>query len=178
MFGGNLGIPQGIDFLIDCIYELCDYKRAYFVIVGDGTERDRIEAKVNQLQLNNLSLLKHLPKADYDRLMLECDVGLVCLDKRFTIPNCPSRTLAYMDMALPILAATDNASDIRVLLNEAQCGLWAYSGDKEGFKEQIRILCEDRDMRIKMGQNGRRYLEENFDVSRSVEIIARHLELV
>jgi glycosyltransferase involved in cell wall biosynthesis len=178
VFGGNLGIPQGIDFLVDCIYELRDYKQAYFVVVGDGTERDRIEAKVNQLQLNNLSLLRHLPKADYDRLMLECDVGLVCLDKRFTIPNYPSRTLAYMDMALPILAATDNVSDIRVLLNEAQCGLWAYSGDKEGFKEQVRVLCEDRDMRIRMGQNGRRYLEENFDVSRSVEIISRHLDLV
>ena len=61
VFGGNLGIPQGLDFLVDCIDELCDYKRAYFVIVGDGTERDRIEAKVNQLQLNNLSLLRHLP---------------------------------------------------------------------------------------------------------------------
>jgi glycosyltransferase involved in cell wall biosynthesis len=174
VFGGNLGIPQGIDFLINCVEELRDYEQAYFVIVGDGTERGRIEAMVNKLKLDNLCMLKHLPKEDYDSLILECDVGLVLLDKRFTIPNYPSRTLAYMDMALPVLAATDKASDINDLLNDAQCGLWAYSGDKEGFIKHVKQLCENQELRIQMGENGRLYLEEHFDVARSVKILEGH----
>lgn len=175
VFGGNLGIPQGIDFLIDCLEKLQAYEKAYFLIVGDGTERGRIETRINDLWLQNVKLLNHISKNDYDQLIYECDVGLVLLDKRFTIPNYPSRTLAYMDMALPVLAATDNASDVKDLLKEAECGLWAYSGDHSGFIEQVHFLCENSETRIQMGQNGRKYLEENFDVSRSVAILERRL---
>jgi glycosyltransferase involved in cell wall biosynthesis len=174
VFGGNLGIPQGLEFLIDCIADLQNYYEAFFLIVGDGTERKNIEAKIKRLKLENVLLLQRLPKDDYDNLILECDVGLVSLDKRFTVPNYPSRTLAYMDMALPILAVTDKASDIKELLNEAQCGLWAYSGEKIGFTEQVKNLCENKELCIQMGKNGRRYLEEKFDVSRSVKILEDH----
>ena len=81
-----------------------------------------------------------------------------------------------MDMSLPILAATDRASDIKDLLEEAQCGLWSYSDDKEAFIKNIKYLFENKDLRIKMGQNGRKYLEQNFDVTRSVNIIKSHLK--
>lgn len=174
VFGGNLGIPQGLGFLIDCIADLHNYHEAFFLIVGDGTERQNIEAEIKRHKLKNVLLLQRLPKDDYDNLILECDVGLVSLDKRFSVPNYPSRILAYMDMALPILAATDRASDIKELLEEAQCGLWAYSGDKVGFYEQVESLCENKELRIQMGKNGRQYLEENFDVSRSVKILESH----
>lgn len=174
VFGGNLGVPQGIDFLIDCIKELRSYEQAFFVIIGDGTERERIEAKIKRLKLYNINVFQYLPKEEYDDLILQCDVGLVMLDKRFTIPNFPSRTLAYMDVAIPILAATDMASDIKDLLNEAQCGLWAYSGDKNNFLNQVKYLCENQNLRIQFGQNGRKYLEEHFDVAKSVQILKNH----
>ena len=79
-------------------------------------------------------------------------------------------------MSLPILAATDRSSDIKDLLKEAKCGLWSYSGDKKDFINNIKYLCENKDLRIKMGQNGRKYLEQNFDISRSVNIIKSHLK--
>lgn len=176
VFGGNLGIPQGVGFLIDCLEKLQTYENAYFLIVGDGTERAKIETRINDLKLQNVKLLNHIPKDDYDKLIYECDVGLVLLDKRFTIPNYPSRILTYMDMALPVLAATDNVSDIKDLLKEAECGLWAYSGDHSGFIEQVHFLCENSETRIQMGKNGRRCLEDNFDVSKSATIIKRHFE--
>lgn len=176
IFGGNLGIPQGLGFLINCIEELRNYDNAYFLIVGDGTEREKTETLINRLKLDNVLLMQRLPKRDYDKLMLECDVGLVMLDKRFTIPNYPSRILSYMEMALPMLAATDNSSDIKDLLEVAECGLWTYSGDKNNFVEMVKYLCENKELRIQMGQSGRRYLEEHFNVSRSVKILESHFE--
>ncbi|NMC58418.1 MAG: glycosyltransferase family 4 protein [Candidatus Methanofastidiosa archaeon] len=176
IFGGNLGIPQGIDFLLDCLDEMRNFNKAYFLIVGDGTEKERIKKKVINLNLKNVVFEDQMEKEDYRQILLECDVGLILLDKRFTIPNYPSRILSYIDMSLPILAATDRASDIKDLLKEAECGLWSYSDNKQDFIKNIKYLCENKDLRIKMGQNGRKYLEQNFDISRSVNIIKSHLK--
>ena len=38
IYGGNLGKPQGIDFMIQCLHSQADNKDAYFFIVGNGTE--------------------------------------------------------------------------------------------------------------------------------------------
>lgn len=176
IFGGNLGVPQGIDFLLDCLDEMRNFNKAYFLIVGDGTEKERIKKKTLDLDLKNIIIHDQMKIEDYNQLLSECDIGLILLDRRFTIPNYPSRILSYMDMSLPILAATDRASDIKDLLEEAQCGLWSYSGDKDDFIKNIKYLCKNKDLRIKMGQNGRKYLEQNFDVTRSVKIIKSHLK--
>lgn len=174
VFGGNLGLPQGINFLIECIEKLRDYEQAFFLIIGEGTERRKIEDQIKSKSITNAKFINRLPKSEYDQLIAECDVGLILLDKRFTIPNFPSRILGYMDMALPVLAATDKVSDIKNLLTEANCGLWAYSGDVEAFITQVKILCEEPENRKQMGQNGRSYLEQNYDVSKSVDILERH----
>ena len=51
--------------------------------------------------------MKYLPKAEYDRVTGACDVGMIFLDHRFSIPNFPSRLLGYMQAKLPVLAVTD-----------------------------------------------------------------------
>jgi glycosyltransferase involved in cell wall biosynthesis len=173
IFGGNLGKPQGVVFLLNCISELKAYEKAYFFIVGNGTEKSRIEKALEGC--SNAKYIGYLPKNEYDRLMKQCDVGLILLDKRFTIPNYPSRTLDYMSAEKPILAATDKNTDIRELLEEeAKCGKWCYSGDETAFIEKVKFFCENEDKIKELGCNGRRYLEANFDVKRSVEILEKH----
>ena len=49
-----------------------------------------------------------------------CDVGLIFLDKRFTIPNFPSRLLSYMQASMPVLAATDVNTDIGKVIEEGE----------------------------------------------------------
>jgi glycosyltransferase involved in cell wall biosynthesis len=173
VFGGNLGKPQGMDFLLHCIEKLQFYEKAYFLIVGSGTEKDKIE---NALKgSSNAKYIAYLPKRKFDCLMKQCDVGLIILDKRFTIPNYPSRILAYMSGEKPILAATDKNTDIRELVEEeAKCGKWCYSGDEAAFIEKVKFFCENEDKLKELGCNGRRYLEANFDVQRSVGILEKH----
>ena len=38
VYGGNLGKPQGIPFVIQCLSSQAENKDVYFIIVGDGTE--------------------------------------------------------------------------------------------------------------------------------------------
>ena len=94
IYGGNLGKPQGIDFLIRCLDVNKDRTDCHFLIVGNGTEYGKLESWYKQAKPKSVSLYARLPKEDYDILVQSCDVGLIFLDHRFLIPNFPSRLLS------------------------------------------------------------------------------------
>ena len=118
VYGGNLGKPQGIPFVIQCLSSQAENKDVYFIIVGDGTEYGKMETYFRETHPKNMRLMKRLPKNDFDRMIAACDVGMIFLDHQFTIPNFPSRLLAYMQAGLPVLACTDTNSDIGKVITE------------------------------------------------------------
>jgi len=176
LYGGNLGIPQGIDFLNEIISNFYKIENGYLLIIGSGTEFDKIKNHINNIKPKNVKLLNFMPRDEYNKILKISDVGLIFLDKRFTIPNYPQRLLGYMDYELPILAATDKVTDIKDTLKESNSGFWCESGDINCFIEKARKLANDEELRKKMGKNGRKYLEENFNIEKNIEIILNKLE--
>lgn len=140
VYGGNLGKPQGIEFIIDCLKSQENSEDVYFLIVGDGTEFGKLEAYFNETNTENMRLMKRLPKEDYDRMIAACDVGMIFLDHRFTIPNFPSRLLAYMQAGLPVLACTDPNTDVGKVITEGKFGWWCESNDVEEFSRLIEKI--------------------------------------
>lgn len=173
IYGGNLGKPQGVDFLIECLKSNSTNEKVYFVIAGSGTEYYKLKNFFDNEKDLNAQLFTQLPKFEYEVLANSCDVGLIFLDNRFTIPNFPSRLLSYMQASMPILAATDNNTDIGKIIEQGEFGLWCESGNIEMFNENINRLCNE-DLRERMGGNSRRYLEDNFTVEQSYNIIMDH----
>lgn len=176
IYGGNLGRPQGIGFLLEVIDYMKDRTDVFFLIVGSGTEYEKIKQHLEIGCYRNAKLFKFLPKEEYDVLLNSCDVGLIFLDPRFTIPNFPSRLTAYMEAALPVAAATDVNTDLKDILREADCGMWAENGDLKNFCAIIDTLASDSNLRYQMGLNGRKYLEKYYTVSRAYKIITSHLK--
>jgi len=162
-------------FLIECLKANKTNEQVYFVIAGSGTEFNKLKAFFINEQPNNAQLFEQLPKNDYEILANSCDVGLIFLDKRFTIPNFPSRLLSYMQASMPVLAATDINTDIGQVIEQGEFGYWCESSDVEQFNKKVQQLC-DRELRRKMGVNSRRYLEENYTAKHSYEIIMSHFE--
>lgn len=174
VYGGNLGRPQGLGFLMDCIRSQVENENIYFLIVGDGTEYKQLEDFVTNEKTGNVKLMKRLPKDDYDKMIAACDVGLIFLDHRFTIPNFPSRILAYMQAALPVLAATDTSTDIGKVITDGEFGFWCESNDISGFSEIIKKI--DTSDLLKLGENGRKYLEKYYTAENAYAIIANRLK--
>lgn len=175
LYGGNLGKPQAIDFLLECIETNQSNDQAFFVIVGAGTEFGKIEAYFRTKQPSNAKLIKELPKDEYEVLANACDIGLIFLHHHFTIPNFPSRILSYMQASIPVLAATDEHTDLRYALEQGNFGLWCNSSNVDQFNEKLQQLTNPlvRDM---MGRNARKYLEENYTTRHSYEMIMKHFE--
>ena len=132
----------------------------FFLIVGDGTEYGKIEQFVKDSSQNNIKLMKWLPQEDYDTMVGACDVGMIFLDHRFTIPNFPSRLLSYMQAKLPVLAATDPNTDIGEVIFQGGFGWWCESNDTEAFSELVKKALE-ADLN-EMKTNETKYLMENY----------------
>ena len=160
VYGGNLGKPQGIPFLLQCLEREKDNSDAYFLIVGDGTEYQKLEAWFSNVKPVNSKLLKRLPKADYERLVAACDVGMIFLDHRFTIPNFPSRLLSYMQAGLPVLAATDPNTDVGKVIVEGKFGWWCESNDANAFAANVEQATQEN--LASMRRAAQEFLQENY----------------
>lgn len=170
VYGGNLGKPQGIDFLIECLHSQENSKDNYFLIVGDGTEYGKIEEFVKSSNQNNIRLMKRLPQEDYDTMVGACDVGMIFLDHRFTIPNFPSRVLSYMQAKIPVLACTDSNTDIGKIIEEVGFGSWCESNDVNGFVE-----CVNKIMQIQsVAEKEWNYLNKYYSTRNGYDIIMKH----
>lgn len=169
VYGGNLGKPQGLDFLLETIEFSEPIEDVFFLIVGDGTEYLKIKQWFEINKPSNAMLLQFLPKQDYDKLLSACDVGLIFLDKKFTIPNFPSRLLSYLEMKMPILVASDPNTDIGDIVENAKCGYKIIAGSKIEMQEKIkRVLDEDLDI---LGINAKKLLINEYTVDKSYNII-------
>ena len=174
IYGGNIGKPQDVNFIMECI-EACTGMDFFFLIIGSGTDFYKLESYVSIKNPSNLKLIRKVPKQDYEMIVKASDVGLIFLDHRFTIPNFPSRILSYMQASLPVLAATDKNTDIGEIIKEGEFGDWCESKDPNVFVKKMEQFL-DKSKSTKMGKNARRYLEENSTSQHAYEIIMKHFK--
>lgn len=175
IYGGNLGKPQGIDYLIKCLDANKERQDCYFVVVGNGTEYNKLDTWVKvQISKKNVKLMQRLPVEDYNILVRSCDVGMIFLDHRFTIPNYPSRLLSYLENKMPVLCATDFNTDIGKIAEENGYGYWCESVKPEDFTALVdKMLASDRKA---MGERGYEFLKQNYLVEHTYNAIMRHIK--
>ena len=117
----------------------------------------------------NVKLMKRLPKEDYDTMVGACDVGLIFLDHRFTIPNFPSRLLAYMQAKLPVLAVTDPNTDIGKVIVDGGFGWWCESNNSDEVVKAVELVESQNLSQLKV--EAYNYLSEKYSTKQSYKMI-------
>lgn len=173
IYGGNLGMPQGLEFLPIILQNNEKRQDVFFLIVGNGTQYNALKSWFNANQPKNSMLLKGLSKDDYDNLVAACDVGLIFLDPRFTIPNYPSRLLSYMQNKMPVICSTDKNTDVGTIAEKNGYGYSCINGDIESFDSFVEKL-RDNHLREMMGNKGFEFLLDNYTVEITYKIIMSH----
>lgn len=169
IYGGNIGAPQGVHNIKKVMERFDEIPNSNLVILGNGTKYQELKEFSSCTENNNIHVFDRLPKSQYDQLLNECEVGLIFLDERFTIPNYPSRLTSYLELGKPVLVSTDMNTDIGREVVEKECGLWNVSTDIEGFIENAKKLAVDKSLRMKMSLNAREFFEEEFRIEDNVE---------
>ena len=172
IYGGNLGVPQGIPFLIQCLEANADREDCYFVVVGTGTYYQKLAYWYEERKPKAVTVMKGLPKEDYDCLVQACQVGLIFLDYRFTIPNFPSRLLSYLESKMPVIACTDPNCDTGTIAEVNGFGFYAPSNDVTAFSQVVdKMLTCDMEA---MGDKGYQFLKENYLIEHTYNQIMKH----
>ena len=145
------------------------FGRGVFLNCRRWTDYGKIEAYIDHVKQANMMLMKRLPREDYDSMVGACDIGLIFLDHRFTIPNFPSRLLSYMQAKLPVLACTDPNTDIGKVIVNGGFGWWCESNDTTEFKKTVEMIVSS-DMQ-RAGIRGYQYLINNYSVKQAYDTI-------
>lgn len=174
LYGGNIGKMQGIPFLCECLTATERYKNGKFVICGKGTEYAFLQDYITENRLQNTVLINGLPREEFEELTRECDYGMVYLDWRATTPNFPSRILPYMNNSKPIIACTDNVTDIGDIIMENGFGWKVPSNDVEAFKMVLNQAINNP-LYDAMCEQSHKYLLTHYTAKETVRIITESI---
>ena len=94
----------------------------------------------------------------------------------FTIPNYPSRLLSYLEYKMPIIAATDYATDIGRIAEANGYGYWCPSCNVETFTQCVNRYVDNPQLVAEMGTAGYVFLTENYLVENTYNAIVNHLK--
>ena len=173
IYGGNIGVPQGIDFLFDIASQIKEDQDKFLLIVGGGTEYTRLKNGLEQFGARNVRLIPTVDKYEYDALVKESDIGLVLLHPHAEVPNFPSRLLSYIQVGKPVITAVDEATDIGRIVQYYDCGRYCKNGDIAGFMSAVDYYT-DESKRMDAGKNARRLFLNCYTSDKGYRIIMNH----
>ncbi len=175
-FAGNLGVLQGLTTLLDAAAALTDRADIAFRVIGDGSDRRRLERLAGAKGLTNLMFLGSRPARETTRLLQASDALLVHLAAgHLNELILPTKTLAYMAAGRPVIVAM--SGDAAELIDRSGGGLSIQSGDSAALADAVvRLAALSPEARDQMGDRGRSAVLADFDRRRLVDRLEDLLE--
>ncbi len=177
LYLGNIGPVAGVEGLIEAFHQ-ANLKQAQLVIAGDGSSK---AACLELVQRRGVSGVRFVSDPDAAKVPLLQSLGHVCLlplRKGAGMSSIPSKLMAYLLSAKPVLAAVDTGSDTARTISEAQCGWVGEPEHAEWLAAKMTVVAAlpSGDLSA-MGQRGRAYGLRHFSkgegVRRLGEVVLR-----
>ncbi|GAB6173058.1 glycosyltransferase family 4 protein [Paradesulfitobacterium aromaticivorans] len=161
IYAGTMGYAQGLETILEAAERLLSEKQFYFLFLGDGTEKPRLEEMARKLKLNNVRFLGFQPVTEVPRYFSLAGGSIVPLKKLKLFEGArPSKMFPAMGCAVPIIYSGEGeAVD---LMRAAGAGLTVEPENPEKMAEAIRTLYGLSDQGRSLGENGRRYVEQHY----------------
>lgn len=169
--GGNFGIAQKVENIVALAEKCQKYDDVIFLFIGKGTEFGKIKQLVEKNNIKNIVFYDFIPRDEYMKLIQLCDIGIISLNEKTTIPNFPSKTLSYLNLSIPILASIDYVTDYGDFLDNVKCGLWSYGGEIDALMDNFEKLYNSKSLRQNMGENGYNYFMKDMTTESVYNVI-------
>lgn len=172
---GAQGVANGLDLLLDACALVADDRRIVFLLVGDGSDRSRLERRIHEERIGNVKMLGVVPRRRVAELLAAADVCLHVLrsDPIFRAAQ-PTKVLEYFGAHRPFITTVDG---LPRALAEASGGAFAPSAER--LAEEVRRWAAlTPDERACRGEQGFRYGRERFGFDATVDRLEQILRRV
>jgi len=178
LYAGAHGISQDLDKVLDAAKLLQEMEpRAFFLFVGEGSEKARLMERASE-KIKNTLFLGGQPRETMPRIYRMANLCLVSLKNisgfRAFIP---SKMFEIMACGKPILAALEGESAL--ILNRSGGAVVTTPGDPSILAERISELMKTPERLKTMGENARVFVSAHYDrdtlAKKYLEVIEKKL---
>jgi len=167
---GRLVHAKGFDILLYAFKSVANYNpHIHLIVAGDGEERQNLELLTQQLGLTNkVKFIRITNREDIIRLLSGCQFFVL-----------PSRREGFGIVILEAMASKRAVVATEVggpaeIIKDGENGILAKSLDSKSLAKAITYLLENPEMRKKMGENGRKLVEEKYTWDK---IVSKYLKI-
>jgi glycosyltransferase involved in cell wall biosynthesis len=173
---GTIGFAHGLDVVLRTALTL---KRSVpdlvFLFVGEGAERESLQARSHHLGLDNVRFVGQRPRSEMPHYIAASDACLVLLRNAELFRTVlPSKMLEFMACSRPVIGGVDGYA--ASLIRESEGGICVPPENDQALAEAIHRLHEDPALGMKLGDNGRRFVLKRFTRTSKAAAYVRLLE--
>jgi colanic acid biosynthesis glycosyl transferase WcaI len=165
-YAGVMGYAQDLGDIIKCAELTRGDEEMVYLLVGEGVLEKRWKELVASRELRHVRFLPMQPKAQYAELLAASDVCLVPLDAQLRTPVVPGKLQSIMASGRPAITIVDPSGDTPKLLQDSGGGINILPGQPRKLCDALLQLKNSPEVGVEMGQQGRRFAEKHFAVSR------------
>ena len=175
LYAGNMGYPNDLESLTACAEKLKNDEIFHFIFLGSGVKRKYLEREVARKGLTNITILEPRPRTEQTEFLNACDVALVSLVKKMLGVSMPSRTYNILAVGKPILALTEEDSEVAKVINEDQVGWFVPPNNPDKLLKKIKQIYAERNCLEEMSKRAREAALKKYSLETAVSAYRREL---
>lgn len=153
---GTLGMAHGLETILAAARLLqgeAGAANVHFLLLGDGSEKDRLKAECEASGLTNVTFLDSVPRSEVARYWSLLDIAIVHLRKKPLFETViPSKLFECMAMGIPVLHGV--AGESARLVEREGFGLIFESENAAALAEGLQTLARDPELRRVLARRG------------------------
>lgn len=158
---GTFGMAHGLDLVLDVAKSTKDETGIHYYLIGDGAEKDHLQKRVEEEQIENLSLFGLQPKESIPGILQQLDVILVLLKNQGLFETViPSKLFEGMVMGKPLIVGLNG--ETKQLVNRAEAGIVIKPESRKELRDAILDLYKNPDLGTRLGKNGKSFVKQHF----------------
>ncbi len=168
---GNMGRFHDIETILEAARQLREFNDILFLFVGEGHKKAMALEYVSNWNLNNCHFETYVAREKLGYSLTAADIGLVSLQAGQEGLSVPSKTMALMAAARPVLAIMSEKSEIARLIHEQKCGRVISPGDARALATAILEFYHDRQLGQALGHNGLQAIQTQLNLKQATQLI-------
>jgi glycosyltransferase involved in cell wall biosynthesis len=159
---GTLGMAHGLMTILDAAEKLRHEPNIVFLLIGDGSDRERLRGEIETRQLANVRMLGLRPRAEIPGWIASSDVMLAMLRNLEVFETViPSKIFEYMALERPVVLATPKG-ECRDLLVEHNAGFTIEPEDAAALVEVVEKIRNSPAQASQVANAGRALVQRDF----------------